>query len=142
MLHYQATGVVPLHQMCHMDSSQDYVHVQGPYDWHPAPEKVKEACRKAAKACGEQGVSLRRLALQEAVKNSDMATQLVGMGSVQEVRSHTLRLNCMIQYVQHERDFVLKGRHDPAASQAYADTVWKAIGIHCVILCVLSGWFR
>ena len=89
MLHYQATGVVPLHQMCHIDSSQDCVHVQGPYDWHPAPEKVKEACRKAAKACGEQGVSLRRLALQEAVKNSDMATQLVGMGSVQEVRSHT-----------------------------------------------------
>jgi hypothetical protein len=46
---------------------------------------LKEACRKAAKACGEQSVSLRRLALQEAVKNSDMSTQLVGMGSIQEV---------------------------------------------------------
>ncbi|DBA86088.1 hypothetical protein WJX77_005843 [Trebouxia sp. C0004] len=61
---------------------------QGPYDWHPAPQKLKEACRKAAKVCGEQGVSLRRLALQEAVKNSDMSTQLVGMGSVQEVQSN------------------------------------------------------
>ncbi len=62
--------------------------VQGPYDWHPAPQKLKDACRQAGKACGEQGVSLRRLALQEAVKNSDMSTQLVGMGSVQEVREY------------------------------------------------------
>lgn len=58
---------------------------QGPYDWHPAPQKLKDACRKAAKCCNEQGVSLRKLALQQAVKNSDMATQLVGMGSIQEV---------------------------------------------------------
>lgn len=61
---------------------------QGPYDWHPAPQKLKEACRKAAKTCGEQGVSLRRLALQEAINNSDMSTQLVGMGSIQEVQSN------------------------------------------------------
>ena len=59
--------------------------MQGPYDWHPAPQKLKEACRKAAKSCADEGVSLRRLALQESVKNPDMATQLVGMGSVQEV---------------------------------------------------------
>ena len=62
---------------------------QGPYDWHPAPQKLKEACREAAKVCGQQGVSLRRLALQEAVKNSNMSTQLVGMGSIQEVRVST-----------------------------------------------------
>ena len=59
--------------------------MQGPYDWHPAPQKLKDACRKAAKCCSDQGVSLRKLALQEAVKNSDMSTQLVGMGSIQEV---------------------------------------------------------
>ena len=59
--------------------------VQGPYDWHPAPQQLKDACRKAAKCCSDQGVSLRKLALQEAVKNSDMATQLVGMGTIQEV---------------------------------------------------------
>ena len=59
--------------------------LQGPYDWHPAPQRLKEACRRAAKACGDQGVSLRRLALQESVKNPAMATQLVGMGSIAEV---------------------------------------------------------
>lgn len=59
--------------------------VQGPYDWHPAPQKLKAACRMAAKCCSDQGVSLRKLALQEAVKNTDMATQLVGMGTIQEV---------------------------------------------------------
>ncbi|KAL3157436.1 hypothetical protein ABBQ32_011906 [Trebouxia sp. C0010 RCD-2024] len=58
---------------------------QGPYDWHPAPQKLKAACRMAAKCCSDQGVSLRKLALQEAVKNTDMATQLVGMGTIQEV---------------------------------------------------------
>ncbi|KAL3159473.1 hypothetical protein ABBQ38_009897 [Trebouxia sp. C0009 RCD-2024] len=61
---------------------------QGPYDWHPAPQQLKDACRKAAKCCSDQGVSLRKLALQEAVKNSDMATQLVGMGTIQEVQSN------------------------------------------------------
>lgn len=66
--------------------------MQGPYDWHPAPQKLKEACRNAAKCCGDQGVSLRKLALQEAVKNPDMSTQLVGMGSIQEVgANHALQ---------------------------------------------------
>ena len=61
------------------------MYIQGPYDWHPAPQKLKDACRQAAKCCSDHGVSLRKLALQEAVKNSDMSTQLVGMGSIQEV---------------------------------------------------------
>lgn len=68
---------------------QGHIHLpclaQGPYDWHPAPGKLKDACRQAAKSCSDSGVSLRKLALQEAVKNKDLATQLVGMGSVQEV---------------------------------------------------------
>lgn len=63
----------------------DYCYVQGPYDWHPAPGKLKDACRRAAQTCSSSGVSLRKLALQDSVKNTDLATQLVGMGSVQEV---------------------------------------------------------
>ena len=72
---------------------------QGPYDWHPAPQKLKEACREAGKACGAQGVSLRRLALQEAVKNSNMSTQLVGMGSIQEVSFSTTHFAVVISLV-------------------------------------------
>ena len=82
--------------------------VQGPYDWHPAPQKLKDACRKAAKCCSDQGVSLRKLALQAAVKNSDMATQLVGMGSIQEVCPLAFHMQPALQCVAVLLPSVLK----------------------------------
>ena len=76
-----------------MSRYKAFVVLQGPYDWHPAPGKLKDACRRAAQACSSRDVSLRKLALQEAVKNTDLATQLVGMGSIAEVGLQ-LKISC------------------------------------------------
>ena len=37
---------------------------RGAPDWHPAPEPLKEACRKATEYCNEQGYPIDKLAIQ------------------------------------------------------------------------------
>lgn len=61
---------------------------QGPPAWHPAPMQLQEACKATATACASRGVSLPRLALQFATRNPAIATTLVGMCSVQQVRDN------------------------------------------------------
>lgn len=51
---------------------------QGPPDWHPATEEIKEACRRTAAYCGERGADLSKLAVQYAVHNPRIPTTLVG----------------------------------------------------------------
>ncbi|CAM6117508.1 unnamed protein product [Calypogeia fissa] len=58
---------------------------QGPPDWHPAPEKLKNACASASALCGSKGKSISKLALQFAVNNPEIATTVVGMCSVEQV---------------------------------------------------------
>lgn len=59
--------------------------LQGPPDWHPAPQQLKDAARRAGEAAGARGVSLARLAIKEAVKNEDIATTLVGLCTPEQV---------------------------------------------------------
>lgn len=56
--------------------------------WHPAPVELQEACARAAASCHEQGVNISRLALQFSLAEPRIATTLVGMGSVQQVRDN------------------------------------------------------
>ncbi|KAG6553586.1 hypothetical protein Mapa_004500 [Marchantia paleacea] len=61
---------------------------QGPPDWHPAPQKLKDACATAAAHCQSKGKDITKLALQYSLSNPDIATVLVGMCSVEQVRSN------------------------------------------------------
>jgi L-galactose dehydrogenase len=70
---------------------------QGPPEWHPAPEKLKKACEKAAALCGSKGKSISKLALQFAVKNPEISTIVVGMCSVEQVHRN-------IQAVKDEKN--------------------------------------
>ena len=51
---------------------------EGPPEWHPAPQALKEKCAEAAKFCRERGTSLGKLALQFSVANPDIPTNIVG----------------------------------------------------------------
>lgn len=51
---------------------------QGPPDWHPAGDEIKEACHKALEFCQSKGKDLTKLAVQFAVENEAIATTLVG----------------------------------------------------------------
>ncbi|MFN3649187.1 MAG: aldo/keto reductase [Armatimonadota bacterium] len=61
---------------------------RGAPSWHPAPEPLKEACRRAAAFCDEQGVDLSQLALQFSLANPEIATTLVGTASPENLRKN------------------------------------------------------
>jgi aryl-alcohol dehydrogenase-like predicted oxidoreductase len=61
---------------------------RGEPDWHPAPQAVKDACRKAAAHCEARGADLSKLALQFAVRNPDIATTLVGTASPENLKKN------------------------------------------------------
>ena len=50
---------------------------RGTPEWHPAPEKLKEACKKAADYCSEKGYPIEKLAIQFSTSmNPRIATTL------------------------------------------------------------------
>lgn len=54
--------------------------------WHPAPAPVKRAAALAAEACRARGASVSEIALQFALAHPYVATTLVGMSTIAEVR--------------------------------------------------------
>lgn len=61
---------------------------RGPPEWHPAPTELVKAAQLAADACGELGVDIADVALQFSLKNTDIATTLVGMCTTQQVEEN------------------------------------------------------
>lgn len=49
---------------------------RGAPDWHPAPEPLQDACRKAAAFCEEAGYPIERLAVEYSVDNPRIASTL------------------------------------------------------------------
>ncbi|XP_069690833.1 uncharacterized protein [Periplaneta americana] len=60
----------------------------GPMSWHPAPDNIKQVCAAAGKYCKERGVELGRLAMHYAISQPGTDTHLVGMNSVELLRSN------------------------------------------------------
>ena len=58
---------------------------RGAPDWHPAPDEIKSACRRAAELCRERGASLEKLAIQFSVGNAAIATTLVGSSDAEQI---------------------------------------------------------
>ena len=58
---------------------------KGAPPWHPAPEAVVEAGRRAADWCAQRGADISELALQFALDYAPAATTLVGMSKVPHV---------------------------------------------------------
>ena len=57
----------------------------GPPDWHPAPAILRERCAEAARFCRARGGDLGRLALQFAVADPAVPTNIVGAADPQRV---------------------------------------------------------
>ncbi len=58
---------------------------KGAPPWHPAPKRVVDAARSAARHCRERGVDVADLAMQFVLAHEDVATTLVGMSKVRHV---------------------------------------------------------
>ena len=70
---------------------------QGPPEWHPAGQVIREGCRKAVEYCRAKGVNLVKLAVQYACAHPDIATTLVGTAQPAIIRDN-------IAYVQEPMD--------------------------------------
>lgn len=71
---------------------------RGTPDWHPAPEALKEACRKAAAYCIEKGYPIERLAMQYSTSlNPRIATTLFSSANPNNVLKN-------IEYISQPAD--------------------------------------
>lgn len=68
--------------------SMGLLTAKGPPTWHPAPAELKDAVRAATDYCSHQGADISKLGLQFALRNSDIATTLVGMATPELVRQN------------------------------------------------------
>jgi L-galactose dehydrogenase len=60
---------------------------QGPPDWHPAPPQVREAGRKAAVFCREQGGDISELALRFSLRHPSVSSTLIGIATTGQVET-------------------------------------------------------
>ena len=60
---------------------------QGPPDWHPAPQQVRDAGKKAAEFCRTHGTDISRLALRFCLDHPFVSSTLIGMSSTREVET-------------------------------------------------------
>lgn len=58
---------------------------QGPPDWHPASQTIKDACKNAAEVCRKYGMDFVQLAIAFSLANENIATTLVGSASADEM---------------------------------------------------------
>jgi L-galactose dehydrogenase len=64
----------------------------GPAEWHPAPQEVREAGRKAAAFCRDRGVDIADVAMRFCLDHPYVSSTLVGMGSTGEVEASLMVL--------------------------------------------------
>ncbi|XP_049796554.1 uncharacterized protein LOC126213029 [Schistocerca nitens] len=74
--------------ICAAGTAMGLLSSTGPQPWHPAPQKLRDACRAAADYCKERGVELARLAMHHALTREGQATHVVGINSTQILRSN------------------------------------------------------
>jgi hypothetical protein len=66
------------------------LNTQGPPPWHPAPEDVKAACKRAAEYAQAQGSNISRLAIKWALQQSSISSHLIGFSKPQQAGHLTL----------------------------------------------------
>jgi L-galactose dehydrogenase len=66
---------------------------QGPPDWHPAPQVVRDAGRKAAEFCRAHGADISKLALRFCLDHPFVSSTLIGIASTRQVETSLELLN-------------------------------------------------
>ena len=73
---------------------------RGAPDWHPAPEPLKEACRKAAEYCNQQGCPIEKLAIQYSITEPRICSTLFSSANPENIRKN-------VEYVDEPIDWEL-----------------------------------
>ena len=73
---------------------------RGVPSWHPAPQPLVEACRKAMEHCKSKNYPIEKLAMQYAISNSRIATTLFSTANPQNVKKN-------VAYIEEPMDETL-----------------------------------
>jgi L-galactose dehydrogenase len=60
---------------------------QGPPDWHPAPQQVRDAGRKAAEFCRNHGADISEVGLRFCLDHSFVSSTLIGISTSSQVET-------------------------------------------------------
>jgi L-galactose dehydrogenase len=91
---------------------------QGPPEWHPAPQQVRDAGKKAAEFCREHGADISKLALRFCLDHPFVSSTLIGMSSTREVETS-------LQLLQSSTDKKLLAQVEAILAPVF-DFVWPS----------------
>ncbi|XP_043276008.1 L-galactose dehydrogenase-like [Venturia canescens] len=60
----------------------------GPPEWHPAPNEVREQCANARQCCKDHDQNLARLAVWHSMQCPKIATNLIGMQNLRDLKTN------------------------------------------------------
>ncbi|MCQ2076178.1 MAG: aldo/keto reductase [Bacteroidaceae bacterium] len=80
--------------------SMGLLTMRGEPQWHPAPQALKDVCRKAAQHCQSKNYPIEKLAIQYSVSNPRIATTLFSSANPDNVRRN-------ISWAEEEMDMTL-----------------------------------
>jgi len=102
---------------------------EGAPDWHPAPQFVHNAVRKANAEAKKLGINIVQLAVQFAFHNSPAHTTLIGMKTVKQVEDNLRlieseineeQLNLVLDMIKDVRNVTwVSGREEHHEPDAY-----------------------
>jgi L-galactose dehydrogenase len=57
-------------------------------DWHPADKEIREACKRAAEFCRQNGTDISKLAIQYSTSNEKIPTTLVSTANTENIKKN------------------------------------------------------
>ncbi|XP_034946045.1 L-galactose dehydrogenase-like [Chelonus insularis] len=61
---------------------------QGPPEWHPADDEVKNVCQNAVKYCNDRNVDIARLAIWYSIQFGNVDTHLIGIQDLKQLKTN------------------------------------------------------
>lgn len=74
-------------------ASMGLLSAHGPPDWHPAPDKIKETCRKAVQHVESKGKNISKLAFQYVMREELLTSTLVGVTNIEQLTQNLKWVN-------------------------------------------------
>jgi L-galactose dehydrogenase len=95
---------------------------QGPPPWHPAPQEIKDACRKAAELCRSRGADIAFLGMQFCFAEKRIPSTITGTAHKQEL---AVNLSAMSDPIDQKLLAEVQAILEPVKDQVWPSGNWK-----------------
>jgi L-galactose dehydrogenase len=108
----------------------------GPQDWHPAPDQVRDACYNAVKYCEKLGEDIVKLSFQYTFQENDISTCLVGVIDTNAMEENLIWMN---EDINEETEELIKDIQNVLAP--IRNRIWVESGSEENIALASSGFW-